>query len=97
VKPSCSASSSRPDRRRNRPARPLQRRRFQQHCSAPGLEAGRPRGGASRHGSHLVSSCARRATTVVPFSQRGHPMCHRCATPWPSSLPHQRNLLSFQR
>jgi len=35
---SASASSSRLDRRRNRPARLLQRRRLQQHRSLPGLE-----------------------------------------------------------
>jgi hypothetical protein len=40
VEPSCaaSASSSRPDRRRNRAARLLQRRRLQQHCSLLGPE-----------------------------------------------------------
>jgi hypothetical protein len=54
---------------------------------SPGAGTGRPRRGASRHGSHLVSSCAHPAWTVVPYSQRGHPMCHRCATPWPSLFP----------
>jgi hypothetical protein len=53
----------------------------------PGAGTGRPRRGASRYGSHLVSSCAHPAPTVVPSSQREQPMCHRRATPWPPSLP----------
>jgi hypothetical protein len=57
---------------------------------------GRRRRGASRHGSHLVSSCAHPGRTVVPYSQRGYPMCHSRAMPRPPSPPHQQNPSSFQ-
>src|SRR5450755_2896410 len=54
---------------------------------APGAGTGRPRRGASRYGSHLVSSAARPARTVVPYSQREHPMRHRRATPGRPRFP----------
>jgi hypothetical protein len=81
--------------RRNRAARLLQRHRLQQHRSLLGLEPVdnvAARQGMGRIGSVL---CVHPAGTVVPFSQREHPMCHRCATARLPLLSCQQNLSSF--
>jgi hypothetical protein len=99
VEPSClaSASSSRPDCRRNGAARLLQRRRLQQHRSILGLEPVDHVAARQGLGGIWFSSCAHSAWMVVSYSQRGYQMCHRRATPRSPSFPRQRNLSSFQR
>jgi hypothetical protein len=78
VEPSCSASvsSSRRDRRRNRTARLLQRRRLQQHCTVLGLEP--VDHVAARQGMGRIRSA--RAHTRPGRSFRLHSEDTRCAT-----------------
>ena len=59
-------------------------------CSSTDRSGGWSRSTTSRRvkdGSQLASARAHPARTVVPYSQREHPMCHGCAPRRPPSFP----------